>query len=302
MKTSAQAMLIGSFVADSLALGVHWVYDTEEIIRNYSTVKTLLPPHQKSYHPTKDGGDFTHYGDQALHLLEYLSKRGGEFSPADYAAEWQKYIAVYDGYLDRASRDTLGNMEEGVHKVDCGSMSSDLGGPARIAPLIYCYRHNLDGLLQAVSDYCALTHCGMGISDGALFLARSCYSILHGASPRKAFEKAMAFTFEDLKLDLRLRSSLEMQNLNVIEVTKNFGQMCAINAALPGAVYTILDNEKNYERALTETVMSGGDSAARGMVVGMMLGAHLGPDTIPPAWWSNMNARTQIQKSIDNLP
>ena len=73
-------MVIGSFAADALALGVHWVYDTEEIVLKYSTVTRFLPPHQKNYHPTKLSGDFTHYGDQALHLLKHLADNGGEFS------------------------------------------------------------------------------------------------------------------------------------------------------------------------------------------------------------------------------
>ncbi len=51
--------------------------------------------------------------------------------------------------------------------------STDLGGPARIAPLIYCYRENLDEMLTAVKAQTTLTHSGPGVVDGALFLARS---------------------------------------------------------------------------------------------------------------------------------
>lgn len=302
MKNSAQAMVIGSFVADALALGVHWVYDTEEIVRNYSTVAELLPPHQKTYHPTKTGGDFTHYGDQSLHLLEHLAEIGGEFSVADYATAWHSFMTEYDGYLDRASSQTLMNMAEGKNRRGSGSQSNDLGGPARIAPLIYCYRDNLDELLSTASDYTMITHCGPGTSDGTQFLARSCFLVLQGNPPRKAFEQAMAFTFRDAELNLRLRQSLEITNQSVIEATKNFGQMCAVHAALPSAVYTVLQHESDLAQALTETVMSGGDSAARGMVVGMILSAHLGLESIPSLWRREMKSYNRILDSIAKLP
>ena len=95
-------------------------------------------------------GDFTHYGDQAYHLLEHLAANGGHFDAAEYGRSWQSFIAHYQGYKDHASKDTLKNLAEGKGVDACGSDSTDLGGPARIAPLIYCYRENLDAMLEAV--------------------------------------------------------------------------------------------------------------------------------------------------------
>ena len=57
---------------------------------------------------------------------------------------------------------------------------------------------------------------------------------------------------------------------------KQFGQMCGIAAALPGALHLVLKYPDDLRTALVENVMAGGDSAARGMVVGMMLGAPSG--------------------------
>ena len=85
-------------------------------------------------------------------------------------------------------------------------------------------------------------------------------------------------------------------------MVKEFGQMCAIKAALPGAVYTVLQNEDNLEEALIETVMAGGDSAARGMVVGMLLGAYHGPDKIPSRWLDRLNKYEQIITALKKLP
>jgi len=40
-------------VGDSLALGVHWIYDTEEIVRDYGRVTNLIDPSPELYHPNR---------------------------------------------------------------------------------------------------------------------------------------------------------------------------------------------------------------------------------------------------------
>jgi ADP-ribosylglycohydrolase len=208
----------------------------------------------------------------------------------------------YQGYVDKASKETLKNLEEGKGPETCGSRSTDLGGPARIAPLIYCYRENLDEMLTAVKAQTAFTHFGPGVLDGAVFLARSSHAILLGAAPREAFEQVLTEKMDCPELHLRLRKCLEPAYTDTRLQIKEFGQTCAINAALPGAMYTVLKNEDTLEEALIETVMAGGDSAARGMVVGMLLGAYLGRDKIPPHWLEKLSKYKQIMGALDKLP
>jgi ADP-ribosylglycohydrolase len=302
MQSHPRSMVLTSLVADSLALGAHWIYDTAKIDQEFGRITTLLPPHEGSYHPSKKLGDFTHYGDQSLHLLEYLADHGGRFDGADYSREWRAYIAGYHGYLDKASKETLKNFEAGKDLESSGSGSTDLGGPARIAPLIYCYRNDPEQMVQAVKAQTALTHCGPGVADGATFLARSCYAILHGATPREAVEQALAQPMDSPELHHRLRQCLQLSGIDTRQQVKEFGQMCAINAALPGAVYTVLKHEDNLEQALIETVMAGGDSAARGMAAGMLLGAYHGRNRIPQPWLAKLTGYDRIMAALEKLP
>jgi ADP-ribosylglycohydrolase len=85
---------VGAFVADALSLGVHWVYNTGVIDKKFGRVERYYDP-LTSYHKGKQAGDFTHYGDQMLVLLESerengfdavrLLNSGGFFSPATAA-------------------------------------------------------------------------------------------------------------------------------------------------------------------------------------------------------------------------
>jgi ADP-ribosylglycohydrolase len=302
MKNNAQAMVVASFAADTLSLGAHWIYDTEKISREFGRISEPIAPLPESYHPTRLRGEFTHYGDQSLHLLKHLAEHQGHFSQAVYARDWQLFFADYHGYMDRATRTTLKNMAAGFPSESCGSPSTELGGAARIAPLIYCCRDDLELLLEAADAQTTITHTGSGVVDGARFIARSCYSILHGATPREAFEHALDSGMGDTDLHLRLRRSMELKNRSVMQAVKDFGQMCPINAALPGAVYTVLQYVDNLEEALIETVMAGGDSAARGMVVGMVLGAYHGETGIPERWLDAMVGFREIKTALEKLP
>lgn len=67
-------------------------------------------------------------------------------------------------------------------------------------------------------------------------------------------------------------------------------------------VHLIAKYENNMEEALIQSVMAGGDSAARGMLVGMVLGAHLGPESIPEKWLSELARRKEIDALLDQIP
>ena len=56
MKDNARAAVMASLAADSLALGVHWIYDARKIKSDHGRVDRLLAPGQDSYHSTKQRG------------------------------------------------------------------------------------------------------------------------------------------------------------------------------------------------------------------------------------------------------
>ncbi len=88
MRDKAEAMIQCSFVADSLALGVHWIYDTTQLATEHGRVEDFLSPKKNPYHANKEKGGFTHYGDQALVLLASVSACNG-FDLLDFSRRWQ---------------------------------------------------------------------------------------------------------------------------------------------------------------------------------------------------------------------
>jgi len=54
MNNNAKAMVLASFAADALALGVHWIYNTNVIDKKWGRVDKYIKPERPTYHPTKD--------------------------------------------------------------------------------------------------------------------------------------------------------------------------------------------------------------------------------------------------------
>lgn len=299
MTDNARAMVLASFAADALALGAHWIYDTAKIDREYGMIDQLLDPIENSYHATKKKGDFTHYGDQALLLLTHLAENG-EFSLTEFARRWeQRFSHSYTGYIDQATRQTLAALEAGNPPEDCGSNSSDLGGPARIAPLIFWYRNDPDQLMSTARQQTRFTHRGAGIAATTDFLVHTTLKVLAGIPPAQAIEEVIDDGVAEMDLDMRLRKSLDSSGQDSRSVIASFGQMCSTSAALPGAVHLVLSYQDDMREALIRNVMAGGDSAARGMVVGMILGAYQGMDGLDQSWLADMRATATIEYCLD---
>jgi ADP-ribosylglycohydrolase len=88
---------------------------------------------------------------------------------------------------------------------------------------------------------------------------------------------------------------LESRDRDTRETIADFGQMCSVEAGLPGAVHLIARYGDDYKQAMVENVMAGGDSSARGILAGMILGAAHGMAAIPETWVAGMTAGERIR-------
>ena len=300
MTTHARAMVLASFAADALALGAHWIYDTNIIDKKIGRPDKYLNPEPPTYHGTKKAGEFTHYGDQTLILLESLAAASG-FDLQVFSRSWRNLFDGYEGYFDGATKKTLKNLDSGIDTEIAGSHSDDLAGAARIAPVVYCYRQDPEQLISAVRSQTALTHNQSQVIDAAAVFAKITLDVLSGTSPRQAISAVGSESLTDEVLSVWLSRGLESADSDTREAIGQFGQMCEIEAALPATVHLIAKYENSLPEALIENVRAGGDSASRGLLVGMVLGAYQGLTALPPHWLTEMNAYDQIVALIEKL-
>ena len=289
MLEKINAAVMAAFAADALALGVHWIYNTRVIDKKLGRVETLLKPEIASFHRGKEKGDLTHYGDQMLVLFESVSAGKG-LDMDDFAQRWRSLFKDYHGYVDQATRATLENFSTGKSPAEAGSASTDLGGASRIAPLLRPYGRDPEALAAAARAQTAMTHNHPLVLDSADFFARLAAQVIAGTAPLAAIDQLLAGIGDKAPIRPMIIDGLDSRDRDTREVIAEFGQMCEIEAALPATLHLIARYEGRLKEALVENVMAGGDSAARGMLAGMVLGAHHGTDAIPEDWLTGLRS------------
>jgi ADP-ribosylglycohydrolase len=300
MNDKAKAMVLASFAADSLSLGVHWIYNTNVIDKKWGRVENYIKPERPTYHPTKNLGEFTHYGDQTLLLLKSIAADSG-FDLNHFARRWQDFFESYDGYFDGATKETRENFSSGKDLTEAGSGSDDLAGAARIAPLAFLYRRDLDKFLEASRAQTALTHNNRTVIGSAEFFGRVVWRVLRGKSPTAAVNRTISKEFDREPYAKWVEEGTRSVEKDTRQAILDIGQMCEVEAAFPCVIHLIAKYEDNLKEGLIENAMAGGDSAGRGLLVGMILGAHLGTEAIPSKWLTELKAHSEIVGLLEKI-
>ncbi|MFO7912935.1 MAG: ADP-ribosylglycohydrolase family protein [Desulfotignum sp.] len=292
--------VMAAFAADALALGVHWVYDVSRIKEQYGRVDHLTAPEIAPFHKNRQKGDFTHYGDQMLVLLESLYHCNG-FDLGDFSARWQSLFDKYDGYLDSATRKTLSGFQAGKSPAAAGSDSTDLGGAARMVPLALFYAHDAGAFIDCAQQQTAMTHNHPLVLETARFFALTALKTANRSGPAAAIRSAA----EQLPPGSHIASLVDKGFASVEKETTQaifgFGQACDTTEALPGTIHLIARYPEDLETALIKNVMAGGDSSARGILCGFILGIHNGLETVPRDWLEKMTAFNRIKPLIGGM-
>lgn len=300
MSDKAKGMVLGSFIGDALALGVHWIFSTDRIVREFGRVEDFIQPPGNSYHKTKGKGEFTNCGDCAFLLLHSLAGRRG-FDIDDFSSRWQVFFSDYRGHMDRATRETLKNFELGKGPLESGSSSNELAGAARIAPLVYSMKNDLDALADASRMQTSMTHGNALSVEASEFFARVCFKVLEGSSPSDAIWETTGEQFTDTRISGWVRDGFLSKDRESVEAVREFGQNGHTHEAFPGVIHLIAKHENDLREALIQSVMAGGDSASRAMTVGMVLGAYLGTEALPKGWLTGLKKGGEIVSLLERI-
>jgi ADP-ribosylglycohydrolase len=219
----------------------------------------------------------------------------------DFSQRWQSLFENYDGYFDNATKGTLENIKSGKSPSQAGSESDDLAGASRIAPLLYVYRDDPEKLITSATAQTAFTHNNLQVIQSAAFFSTVTYQVLKGASPVSAIASVKREEFNSDPFSEWIEMGLQSIDQDTRQAILDLGQMCETPAAFPGVIHLIAKYENDLKQALVENVMAGGDSAGRGLIVGMVLGAHLGINAIPQKWLADMKAYPQIVEMLSGI-
>jgi len=287
-----------SFLADSLALGGHWIYD-QEVLKKHSW-EHLQAPLIKDFHPHKQAGELTHYGDQTLVLLQSLAEKK-EFDLQDFALKWQNLFLDYSDYIDHATRISLDNFKLGWGPEDSGSMMNDLAGAARIFPLFLLYARDLEVLEEAAQAQTAMTHKHEQVVEASSFLSRVGFALLQNPDLEKALEFGLEKEFTYLPAKKWLEKARAHLDLPADQALLKLGQTCHIDEAFPATLYLLLKFFTTPKQGLIANVLGGGDSAARGLILGFFFGLTPKGKELLSLWLPEFKLAATLKSLLDQF-
>ena len=294
---SLKGMIMGGFLGDAFVLGAHWIYDLDKITSNFGIYDQVSEPLPDTFHKGKHKGDFTHYGDQAFMLLEYMVKNKG-FSYEGFKEYWISEMMNYQGYKDKATKNSLEYFNNGYLY---GYESTELGSVARIGPIIYFAKSEKEALKNGV-EQSQVTHT----SFQSLLLTEFFIKLIYKMLANGNIEESIKSIIDEYKDTSKQYSYLENAYLKAKEhlaydykdAIINIGQTCDSSEAFPAILYFIL-KYNNFKDAEIANANSGGDSASRGMIIGMIFGARDGEESLVREWLIEMNKKTEIENLIE---
>lgn len=300
MSDNRDGMLWGSLIADAISMGPHWVYDLDQLNERYGRVSGYTEPDVQPYHHAKSAGDFSHLGDQEYILLESMSASGGVFDLEDFSARWQQFwVDNPEIYVDAATKVTRRKYAEGLSAEEAGSNSDELAGAGRIAPVIYYCQDDPEALMNGIHWQTRMTHNNGEVLDAAEFFAYALLDILGGVAPAEALDKAANREYADLPARDWTDRGLALAETDSVTAVQEFGQSCPIARSFPSVIQITARYQDDYRNGVIENVMAGGDSAARGLLIGAMLGAWNGIESIPAEWIDGLSAREAIVSMLN---
>lgn len=276
-------LVLASLVVDSYCLGMHWIYDEEQLSKEDIDWENLTTP-KAVWHQGKSAGEFTHYGDQTFWLYEFLKDKNS-FDENSFRDFWYEKMKSYKGYIDGASRSTILNIEDNV--TPSGSMSSDLSIVGRIAPLLKV-SNTKEEFLENVEKFVKTTHNSKKALETADLFAKLLIMVLE--------EKDIVASILELKescsesIKSMIEKAIDSKDGDTIKTIKSFGSACDINGGLSGVIHLLVKYD-DFKEMIINNSKAGGDSSARAMIATIIFMANRDINIVPKSW---LEIKTEI--------
>jgi ADP-ribosylglycohydrolase len=257
----------GAYIADTYALAAHWIYDTQEI-ENLKIDWNEINNPQAPWHENKKAGDLTHYGDHMKILHDFLQDKTS-FDILEYRNYWLNEMISYQGYKDGSTKKSFEIFQN--NETVIGYESTDLSSIGRIAPLLLV-SNSLEEFQSNVKAFVSMTHYSDISLKSAEFFANILYRVIQG----EAIPEILSSIQIDETLKIRFENGRNSINVNTTQAIGEFGQGCPVEGGFEGVIH-LLSKYSDYKEMMIANSKAGGDSAARGMLIGMILGSTNAP-------------------------
>ena len=143
-----------------------------------------------------------------------------------------------------------------------------------------------------------MTHGDRATIDAAEFFTRATDALLAGAEIPAALETAANASYPALHARDFLDQARSAADLDPTAAGEKFGLTCHTPDAFPLTLWFLLHQAGEPLEALVTNTTAGGDNAARGLLIGLLMGAAHGLAWLPTEWLDSLNQRDEIDALI----
>lgn len=275
--------LTGALVADAASMGLHWLYDQEQIKRVESTGSLLFRQADANVyenmrgayvHAARRAGELSHYGESARIVSELLQRE-------DYSVPGHRKIFMdtfgpcgsYHGYADRPTKHLIGRMLiEGDELPDSSGMEDNQMPSLCVVPGLFSANAPESQLVEAVKM--------ISINTTVLASAKAVYSVLSQLQSGEALKTALTNAANTVEGELgeQLRNALDIKTYKPLESAQEMGLACYVEHAMPLSWY-LLNHATDFKSVVLDNIRCGGDTCGRTMALGSIAGMAFGvPD------------------------
>lgn len=300
MKSLNSTVILGALVADSAALGLHWLYDPTRIAEIEATRGLVfLQPDPANYagakgyfaHGRKAPGESSSYGEICLLMLKHLAKHGS-FSRVEYQATYRAYFGPggeFVGYIDSPTRLTLRTLlplEPENFPAASGANDDQHPALAALPAFVAAHTGTLEELVTRVDEAVRVTNNNELAITAARCSSAALFKLLHGTPIVEALTEALAFA--GTTLGPLLEQALALPKLDGVGVAERFGPACRVAEGLP-VIFHLAQHAPDYRSAIESNIRAGGDSCGRSIMLGAMVAARAAIESgsgfpIPLSW------------------
>ena len=286
-------------------------------------------------HLVASGGRYSFDG-YAAHWLKQIQDGYGSCNFQSVGREFTGECppGMKPGYLNGGTRRTLDALQRypGAKGDQRKALAADVNclvSATHWPPLLLLPYATEEELARDAVSTVYLSHRNRDPVAAAEFLSRAVFRIVHGGESLEGALRGAAAAQGDAFITARLdealakvaeaadaSSQLASQGrftddvaitslARLWEVGKDepikVGKASPVEGALPASIYFALRYQDSLEEALIANANVGGDSAARGIVIGTLLGAVHGEAAVPERWLKTLNALPRVRALLEQL-
>lgn len=277
--------LRGALVADTASLGLHWLYDQDQINLVEVTGSLLFRQPEAAVYEGKRGsfvhvarrsGEMSHYGESARIVGELALGEGYSISSHQKA-----FMASFGpcgsfaGYADKPTKHLVARLiVEGDDINTPSGMDDDQMPGVCVVPGLFAAGASVEQTKEAVKV--------ISTNDDVQQSAEAVYSVLSQLSSGVELKQALAVAADKVNGDLKA-SMQEALSKDVYEpqpTAQHFGLACYVRHSMPLSWY-LLNHATDYTAVITDNIRCGGDCCGRSMALGSIAGLAFGiPDEL----------------------